>query len=55
MTIEQIENMRKETEKRVKAVILNKDTSRSEPNHQDARRNEARQQDTRRNEPMRKN
>ena len=44
MTVEQIENMRKETEGNVKAVILIQDT----------RRSEARQQDTRRSDPMRK-
>ena len=52
MTVEQIENMRKETEGNVKAVILIQDTRRSEASHQEVRRNEPRQQqDTRRNEP----
>ena len=51
MTIEQIENMRKETEQRVKVEISNRDTRRSEASHQDARRSEPRQQDARRNEP----
>ena len=54
MTIEQIENMRKETEEKVKAVISNQDTRRSEPGHHEARRNEPRQQGTRQSETMRK-
>ena len=51
MTVEQIENMRKETEGNVKAVILIQDTRRSEASHQNARHNEPRQQDPRRSEP----
>ena len=54
MTIKQIENMRKETEDRVKVEISNRDTRRSEASHQDARRSEPRQQDARRSEAMRK-
>ena len=51
MTIEQIENMRKETEEKVKAVISNQDTRRSEPGHHEVRRNEPGHHEARRNEP----
>ena len=53
MTIEQVENMRKETEERVKAIILGQDTRRSEPRQQDTRRSEPRHQDTRGSDPRR--